>query len=149
MDEGDTCLSVALPASGQSTDKQCELQENKSARWCKHHVQTGSHCIMLPGLEHVQSKVKSLASVLLACCPLAWCHTVAQHWKVPKQAWALRFLVLTPLLSPVVLQSPSLPPGMCRQQPPTWPPCLPLPYTAQHILLKCTVRCCHPLLRKM
>lgn len=43
--------------------------------------------------------------------------------------------------------APSLPPGMCWQQPPTWPPCL--PSTAQHILLKCPLRCCHPLLKNV
>ena len=59
VDRGDTYLSMALPALGQSTDKQCGLQESESAQWCKHSMQIGSRCIMPPCSACVRRKAKS------------------------------------------------------------------------------------------
>lgn len=142
MDEGDTCLSVALPASGQSTDKQRGLQENKSARANRFTLRYASR----PWACAEQGK--GLSPCAPGLLPFGLMSSSSTALKSPKASanFVLPCLNSTPIPRGPS-SAPSLPPGICRQQPPTWPPCL--PSTAQHILLKCPLRCCHPLLKNV
>ena len=102
--------------------KEKRMTEDEMVGW--HHWLNGHE------FEQILGDSKGRGS--LACCG-PWGHRESDttEWLNNYHLWSF--------------QSPLLPPGRCQQQPSPWPPRFLLPTTAQHILLKCTLRCSHPL----